>query len=91
VLCLSEFAGSACEFHRYALMVNPFDTMGMKAAIGQAFAMEAAERQRRMDPMRRIVSKYDIFWWVDSFLDSAFASRLDAFPHRDLDMEAYFK
>jgi alpha,alpha-trehalose-phosphate synthase [UDP-forming] len=91
VLCLSEFSGAACEFHRYALTVNPFDITAMIAAIRQAIAMDPTESRRRMDPMRRIVSKYDIFWWVNSFLDSALSKGLDAFPHRDLDMEAYFK
>jgi alpha,alpha-trehalose-phosphate synthase [UDP-forming] len=91
VLCLSEFAGAACEFHRYALMVNPFDVTGMSAAIRQAIDMDPAESRRRMDHMRRIVGKYDIFWWVNAFLDSALSRGLDAFPHRDLDMEAYFK
>jgi trehalose 6-phosphate synthase len=40
VLVLSEFAGVAAEFHKYALLVNPYDVDGIARAIHDAVSME---------------------------------------------------
>ena len=82
ILCLSEFAGAAMEFHRYALMVNPFDIVGTAAAIRQAIDIPPETRRRKMRRMRAILRSYDIFHWVDDFLVAAFAKRLADFPTR---------
>ena len=80
VLILSEFAGSAAQLFRGAIMVNPHDVEGTADAIHTAVRMPADERRRRMKRLRDIVRREDIFWWTDSFLAAAFSRRLDEFP-----------
>jgi trehalose 6-phosphate synthase len=80
VLILSEFAGAAAQFHNGALMVNPYDREGTADAIHTAFAMERSEKRRRMRKLRESVRKQNIFWWVESFLQAAFARNLEDFP-----------
>jgi trehalose 6-phosphate synthase len=80
VLVLSEFAGAAAQLHRWALTVNPHDTLHMAEAIRTAFAMPAAERRRRLNAMRRAVAGQDVFWWVNAFLQAAVHRGLDDFP-----------
>jgi len=77
---LSEFAGSAAELNSGALLVNPYDIEGMADAIHQAFTMSPEERRERMRRMRGHLRRRDIFWWVDSVLQAAFARRLEDFP-----------
>lgn len=74
-LILSEFAGAAAELQTGALLVNPYDAEGMADAIFQAFSMNPRERQQRMRRMRRQIRRYDIFAWVDDFLDAALQRR----------------
>ena len=83
VLILSEFAGAAEQLGRGALLVNPYDIEGVADALLHAYEMDAAERRGRMRSMRRSIRKYDVFWWVDSFLDAAFATDLSNFPLPD--------
>ncbi len=80
VLILSEFAGSAAQLFRGAIMVNPHDVEGTADAIYTAIRMPADERRRRMKRLREVVRREDIFWWTDSFLAAAFSRRLDEFP-----------
>ncbi len=67
VLVLSEFAGSAPELHRGALLVNPYDEVGVAAAIHRALSMPAAEQRRRMVRMRAWIRRHDILHWRDHF------------------------
>ncbi|MFQ5707361.1 MAG: trehalose-6-phosphate synthase [bacterium] len=80
VLIMSEFAGAAAQLQKYALLVNPHDIEGIAEAIYRAFKMDSDETKWRMRRLRQIIRKYDIFWWVDSFLTTAFAKDLSAFP-----------
>lgn len=80
VVCLSEFAGTAMEFQHFAVLVNPFDEQGMARAIRQAMDMPLPEQRRRMRRLRGIVRRYDIYWWVNTFLMAAFSRHLDDFP-----------
>ncbi len=89
VLCLSEFAGAAMEFHRHALMVNPFDIVGAATAIRQAVDMTLEERRARMRRIRGTIRRHDIFRWVDNFLMAAFAKHLNDFPTGNLDWEEW--
>jgi trehalose 6-phosphate synthase len=73
VLILSEFAGSAAQLHRGAIMVNPHDILGVADAIHQAVTMDEHERRRRMRILRKAVQRADIFRWVDSYLGTAIA------------------
>lgn len=80
VLILSEFAGAAAQFQKHALLINPHDIEGIADAIYRAFKMSEEEKVSRMRGLRQIVRKYNIFWWVDSFLKAAFAKDLKDFP-----------
>jgi trehalose 6-phosphate synthase len=80
VLILSEFAGSAAQLRRGALLVNPYDVRETADVIYQAFQMNQDERRARMRRMRRNVRLQDIYWWVDSFMNAAFALDLEDFP-----------
>ncbi len=80
VLILSEFAGAAAELQKWALLVNPYDIVGVSNVIYDALHMEPGERHRRMHRLRQTIRKHDIFWWVDSFLRASIAKSLDSFP-----------
>jgi trehalose 6-phosphate synthase/phosphatase len=80
VLVLSEFAGAAAELQGGALLVNPYDIVGMAEAIHEAVEMPPAERHRRMHRLRRTLRRHDIFWWVDSFLRASIEKDLGSFP-----------
>ncbi len=80
VLIMSEFAGAASQFQQYALLVNPHDIAGIAKTIHRAYHMSKEERKSRMTKLRQNVRKYNIFWWVDSFLQAAIDKNLDSFP-----------
>ena len=80
MVILSEFAGAAAQFQRGALLVNPHDVVGVAEAIYEAYTMSPEERRRRMRRLRQAIRRYNIFWWVDAFLQAAIARRLDTFP-----------
>jgi len=84
VLVLSEFTGAAAQLQQGAILVNPHDEDGIADALYEAFKMEKSARQERMHKLRTIVRKYDIFWWVDSFLEAAFGRQLQDFPADEL-------
>jgi trehalose 6-phosphate synthase len=69
VLVLSEFTGAARELTS-ALLVNPHDTDGVKAAVVRALEMPVDEARKRMRAMRRQVLRHDVDLWARSFLDS---------------------
>jgi trehalose 6-phosphate synthase len=71
ILILSEFAGAAAELKRGSLLVNPYDSEGVAAAMHRAFHMDPAERRERMRRMRQIVRQADIFRWAARFLKAA--------------------
>ena len=70
VLVLSEFAGAADEFHRDALLVNPYDIVGCAQVLYQAVTMEAPERARRMGRLRNRVKTHHVFGWANQFVES---------------------
>jgi trehalose 6-phosphate synthase len=67
VLVLSEFAGASDEL-KHALLVNPHDIDGLKAAIMRAVEMPEVERRRRMRGMRKRVMANDVAKWSARFL-----------------------
>jgi trehalose 6-phosphate synthase len=67
VLVLSEFAGAAREL-RGAVLVNPHDCDGVKAAIRNVLEADPTEGQARMRRLRRVVRRRDVYAWADSFL-----------------------
>jgi trehalose 6-phosphate synthase len=66
-LVLSEFAGAATELAD-ALLVNPYDIDGLKAAITHAVSMDASESRERMERMRAAVLGNDATDWARGFL-----------------------
>jgi trehalose 6-phosphate synthase len=64
-------------------MVNPFDVDGMAEAIREGALKGIDQRRRRMRAIRAILKRYDIFWWVDAFLQAAFSTHLEDFPPRE--------
>ena len=79
-LILSEFAGSAAQLHRGALLVNPYDIEEVADAIHQAVMMPREERRDRMRRMRRVARTQNIYWWLDAFMRAAFEKNLQDFP-----------
>lgn len=71
VLVLSEFAGAAAELRRGALLVNPYDIVGMADAMAQAMKMPESERETRMSGLRKSIQRSDVHRWVQRFLDAA--------------------
>lgn len=68
-LVLSEFAGAAVEL-KDALLVNPHDIDGVKAAIMEAVELDAEESRDRMRSLRRVVRRNDAVTWARNFLDA---------------------
>ncbi len=83
MLILSEFAGSAQQFHQDAILVNPHDTEGMATAIYRALSMPFEEKNQRMRNLRESVKTRDLFWWLNTFLDAAIEKNLSSFPQVD--------
>lgn len=71
VLVLSEFAGAAFQLGDGALLVNPYDILGVAAAIERACEMTVEERKRRMVGLQRNIHTENVHRWVDDFLGHA--------------------
>jgi trehalose 6-phosphate synthase len=69
VLILSEFTGASDEL-RQALLVNPHDIEGLKAAIVRAIEMPRRDRTRRMRALRKRVLTHDVQRWSASFFEA---------------------
>jgi len=67
VLVLSRFAGAAKELTS-ALIVNPYDCIGMAEALDRALRMPLAERKDRYEHMMRAIRAADLDAWRDIFL-----------------------
>jgi trehalose 6-phosphate synthase len=66
-LILSRFAGAAVEFDA-ALLVNPYDTEAVAAAIARALSMPLEERRARHAALYQALTANDINSWADKFL-----------------------
>ena len=78
-LVLSEFAGAAQEL-RDAILVNPHDLDGLKAAIRHAVDLGPDEAKARMRRMRRIVRRRDVQAWARTFLAALHDDRAEERP-----------
>jgi trehalose 6-phosphate synthase len=76
VLVLSRFTGAAVEL-RDALLVNPYDVVGVAEAIHSGLDMGRAERRERMQRMRRQVMEYNIYMWAANVLGDLRELRLE--------------
>lgn len=68
VLILSELAGAASELSE-AILVNPTDVTDVASSITRALAMPLYEQRNRISLMQRRLKEYDVFKWVNDFLD----------------------
>jgi trehalose 6-phosphate synthase len=66
-LVLSIFAGAAKELEG-ALLVNPYDTAEVAAAMFRAMKMDSGERGARMRSMRAAVARNSIYDWSAALL-----------------------
>ncbi len=69
VLILSRFAGAAVEC-KPALLVNPYDSDGVAAAIYRALSMPIGERRARHEALFGIIRENNIQYWPDRFLSA---------------------
>jgi trehalose 6-phosphate synthase len=67
VLILSRFAGAAHEC-KEGLLVNPYDSDSVAAAIGRALSMPLGERRERYEAIFETLSHHDIETWAARFL-----------------------
>lgn len=67
VLVLSEFAGAAEEMGE-AFLVNPYDEDRTAATLERALTLDAEERERRIEALRRRVERNNVFAWGERFL-----------------------
>jgi trehalose 6-phosphate synthase len=68
VSILSENTGAQEELAEYALSVNPFDVQELADSIHAALTMPEAERARRADGLREIITRRDPGDWIDDQL-----------------------
>jgi trehalose 6-phosphate synthase len=68
VSILSENTGAHEELGEYALSVNPFDIQELADSIHAALTMGEAERARRAQGLRAIVTSRDPGNWIDEQL-----------------------
>jgi len=71
ILILSGCAGSASQLYGDALIVSPYNTNMIADIIYQAYQMPVEERRARMRSLRYTISRQDIHWWSNLFLQSA--------------------
>lgn len=76
VLVLSEFAGAAAELRGGAILVNPYDELGLAEAMKSALIMPRFEQRRRMLRLRSQVRRSNLHRWVERFLSVAIDGRL---------------
>ncbi|QAU47008.1 alpha,alpha-trehalose-phosphate synthase (UDP-forming) [Bradyrhizobium guangzhouense] len=74
VLVLSSFTGASRELSE-ALIVNPYDTEELAAAIKRAMTMPLEEQVERMKLMRQQVRENNVYRWAGTMLVDAARSR----------------
>jgi trehalose 6-phosphate synthase/phosphatase len=80
VVILSEFSGVATQFYRDTILINPYDIEGVSEAIYTALNMPNEKSRFHMRRLKRLIHRYDVFWWVKTFLNAAFGKELVDFP-----------
>jgi trehalose-phosphatase len=89
VLIMSEFAGSASSFSG-ALLVNPWDHVGLAHSMNEALSMPPEERGIRFDQLFKQVNNHSASIWAHSFikeLERVTKIPEQPFPTRLLDFE----
>jgi trehalose 6-phosphate synthase len=70
VLVLSRLAGAAAELGDGALLVNPYDPVGVADAILRAAEMPPQERREKHAAMMQVLRENDIHAWRRRFVDA---------------------
>jgi trehalose 6-phosphate synthase len=70
VLILSEFTGAAQELTE-ALIVNPYDLVKSSDALAAALSMPEEEQLDRMQAMRSMISRFNVYRWAGKMLVDA--------------------
>lgn len=68
VLVLSELTGAASELNE-AIIVNPTDTDEVSESLHRSLVMPLTEQRSRLSYMQRRIAEYDVFRWINDFLD----------------------
>jgi trehalose 6-phosphate synthase len=68
VSLLSENTGAHEELGEFALSVNPFDIQALADSIHAALTMDMAERSRRLEGLKAIVTARNPGDWIDDQL-----------------------
>ncbi len=66
VLVLSQFAGAACELDA-ALLINPYDVVGVAMTLDRGLSMRLEERQERQVAMMAVMRRNSLDAWRDRF------------------------
>ncbi|MER0237160.1 trehalose-6-phosphate synthase [Fulvimarina sp. MAC8] len=74
VLILSRFAGALDELKSGCIVVNPYNTDDVAAAMQRALTMPLQERKRRWEAMREAVFSGTAQTWCQSFIETLEAS-----------------
>lgn len=75
VLVLSEFAGAAAEL-RGAVLANPHHPQELADTCHYALTMSESEAKNRLSEAFEVVSRYDIGYWGQAFIDAVELRRL---------------
>lgn len=82
VLVLSSFTGSARELTE-ALIVNPYDVSACADALAAALDMPPSEQALRLHAMRKVVERFNVYFWAGSMLvDASEIRRKDRLAER---------
>ncbi len=88
VLVLSRLAGAAETMHE-ALLVNPYNPDECAEAMHRALSMDEAERGSRVAALRRRERRYNVDFWVRSFLTAAAEDRQTLRPASHSEFETW--
>lgn len=69
VLILSEFAGSARQLGKAALLVNPYDAETTADTLYRAFTMSEEEQMKRMKILRAGIKRQNVQRWINWFIN----------------------
>lgn len=73
MLILSQFAGSAIDLTQ-AIIVNPYDTQAVAAAIKQGLEMDKKEKRRRIEAMVERLDEHNVYVWAQDFIKEALSA-----------------
>ena len=79
-IILSEFAGASTEIGEYVYLVNPYDTENMADTIKKVLEDDKEVKRKKMEDLREHVSKFNIYWWSDTYFKLSEGKGVEEFP-----------